>query len=95
MLKQIDAPFGPFGMTTLQLSTKALASNAANDGTYTEIENDIASLTAQRDTLAVQMQTALDNAEFFGTTISAKDAAHLIAQANDLLQQAATLNASF
>jgi len=94
-LKQIDAPFGPFGMTTLQLSTKALASNAGGDATYLEIENDLANLTATRDALALQMQTALDNAEFFGTTISAKDAAKLIAQANDLLQQAATLNASF
>jgi len=94
-LKEIDAPFGPFGMTTLQLSTKALASNAADDATYAEIEADLVDLTNQRDALALQMQTALDNAEFFNATISAKDAASLIAKANDLLQQAAALNASF
>jgi hypothetical protein len=94
-LKQIDAPFGALGMQTLQLSTKALASNAGSDATYTEIEADITDLTVQRDALAMQMQTALDNAEFFNTTISAKDAAHLIAQANALIQQATDLNASF
>jgi len=94
-LKAIDAPFGPFGMQTLDVSSKALASNAAGDQTYLDIESQIASLTSQRDALAVQMQTALDNAEFFGTTISAKDAAHLIAQANALVQAATDLNASY
>jgi hypothetical protein len=94
-LKQIDAPFGQFGMTTLQLSTKALASTSAGDATYAEIEGDIADLTSQRNDLATQIQTALDNAEFFGTTISAKDAARLIAKANALLQAASDLNASY
>lgn len=94
-LKQITAPFGAFAMQTLQVSTKALSSNAAGDQTYLDIEAAIGSLTAERDALAVQMQTALDNAEFFGTTISAPAAAHLIAQANDLLQRAADLNASY
>jgi len=93
--KQIMAPFGPFAMTTLELSSKGLASNAAADATYTEIETDIQSITAQRDALALQMATALDNAEFYGITISPTDAAHFIAQANDLLDQAAALNASF
>jgi hypothetical protein len=93
-LKEVDAPFGPFAMQTLQASTKALASNASGDQTYTDVEARIASLTAERDALAIQMQTALDNAEFFGTTISAKDAAQLISHANALLQEASDLNAS-
>ena len=94
-LKQITAPFGAFAMQTLQVSTKALASNVGGDQTYLDIEAAIAALTAERDALAVEMQTALDNAEFFGTTISAPAAAHLIAHANDLLQRAADLNASY
>jgi len=93
-LKEIDAPFGPFAMQTLQASTKALASNAAGDQTYVDVEGQIADLTATRDALALQIQTALDNAEFFGTTISAKDAALLISRANALLQAASDLNAS-
>ena len=94
-LKAIDAPFGPFAMQTLQVSSKALASNDGGDQTYLDIEGAISDLTVERDALALQMQTALDNAEFFGTTISAKDAAQLIAHANDLLQRAADLNASY
>jgi hypothetical protein len=93
-LKEIDAPFGPFAMQTLQASTKALASNAAGDQTYVDVEGQIADLTATRDALALQIETALDNAEFFGATISAKDAALLISRANALLQAASDLNAS-
>jgi hypothetical protein len=93
-LKEIDAPFGPFAMQTLQASTKALASNAAGDQTYADVEGQIADLTAKRDAQALQMQTGLDDAEFFGTTIPAKAAAQLISRANALLQQAGDLNAS-
>jgi hypothetical protein len=94
-LKDITAPFGPFAMSILQVSTKGLASNAAGDATYAAIEGAIGDLTTQRNALAVQMQTALDNAQFFGTTISAKDAAKLISKANNLLEQAADLNAAY
>ncbi len=59
-LKRITAPFGPFAMTTLQLSTKGLASTDADDATYFEIEGDIAALAAERDTLALKIQNALD-----------------------------------
>jgi hypothetical protein len=94
-LKEITAPFGPFAMETLQVSTKGLSSNAAGDQTYLDIESAIADLTTERDALAMKMQIALDNAEFNGITISAPAAAQLIAQANDLLQRAADLNASY
>jgi hypothetical protein len=94
-LKAITAPFGPFAMSILGVSTKGLASNATGDSTYAAIESAIADLTTQRDALALQMQIALDNAQFFGTTISATDAAKLISKANNLVQQAADLNASY
>jgi hypothetical protein len=94
-LKAITAPFGPFAMAILEVSTKGLASNATGDATYAAIESAIADLTTQRDALALQMQVALDNAQFFGTTISATDAAKLISKANNLVQQAADLNASY
>jgi hypothetical protein len=94
-LKAITAPFGPFAMSILEVSTKGLASNATGDATYAAIESAIADLTTQRDALALQMQIALDNAQFFGTTISVTDAAKLISKANNLVQQAADLNASY
>jgi len=44
-VQQLDAPFGQFAMATLKASTKALASNDADDATYTSIEGHIQSLT--------------------------------------------------
>jgi len=94
-LKRITAPFGAFAMTTLQLSTKGLASTDADDATYLEIEGDIAALTAERDTLALKIQNALDGAQFGGVVIPPQTAAQWIKQANSLLQRASDLNASF
>jgi hypothetical protein len=94
-LKRITAPFGAFAMTTLQLSTKGLASANADDATYLEIESDIANLTAERDALAVKIQEALDGAQFGGIAIPPKTAALWMKQANSLLQRASDLNASF
>jgi hypothetical protein len=94
-LKRITAPFGAFAMTTLQLSTKGLASTDADDATYLEIEGDIAALTAERDTLALKIQNALDGAQFGGVVIPPMTAAQWIKQANSLLQRASDLNASF
>src|SRR5882762_7782867 len=50
--KQLSASFGEFAMDTLKASTKALASNDSGDATYTSIEGQIQSLTAERDALA-------------------------------------------
>jgi hypothetical protein len=94
VLKQLTAPFGSFGMTTLQLSTKGLISNEASDVRYTEIEADIADITARRDALALTIQNALDDAQFNATAIPSKTAAQWIKQANALLQEAVDLNAS-
>jgi len=95
VLKQLTEPFGSFGMTTLQLSTKGLISNATSDATYTEIESDIADITARRDALALTIQNALDGAQFNGTAIPSKTAAQWIKQGNALLQEAVDLNAAF
>jgi hypothetical protein len=95
VLKQLTAPFGSFGMTTLQLSTKGLISNEASDARYTEIEADIADITARRDALALTIQNALDNAQFNATAIPSKTAAQWFKQANALLQEAVDLNADF
>ena len=85
--KQINAPVGPFGLTTLQASTKALASNDANDATYTKIETQIANLTAKRDALAATMIAKLEAAEFQGQRIDLPTAIALDAQAAALLAE--------
>jgi len=89
--KQLNAPFGAFAMATLRASTKALASNDADDATYNSIEGQIQALTTQRNTLAAQMISLLDGAEFNGQTFSDAQAQSLIGQGQTLLNQANAL----
>jgi hypothetical protein len=93
--KQLNAPFGSFGMDTLTASTRAVKSGSAgDDSTYTTIENQIASLTASRDALASQIRAALDGAAFGAARIDEQQAKGWIAAADGLLAQAAALAAS-
>ena len=92
--KQLNAPFGAFGMDTLKASTRALASNDAGDATYTSLEGQIQSLTAQRDALAAQIKADLNGAAFDGQVLSTQQANNLIAQAQSLLDQAHALAAA-
>ena len=89
--KQLNASFGAFDMNILKASTKALASNDAGDATYTSIENQIAGLTTQRDSLAGQIKGALNAAAFNGQALNEQQAKGLIDQANSLIGQAHTL----
>src|SRR5207248_1572156 len=58
VFKQINATVGPLGMDTLRISTRALNSGSpADDSTYTNLENQLIAITAQRDALAGQMAT--------------------------------------
>jgi hypothetical protein len=92
--KQLNASFGAFAMDTLKASTTALASNAANDSTYTTLETAIANLTSERDTLAGQIKAGLAAAEFDGTPLNEQQAKGWIDHAQDLLNRAAALAAS-
>jgi hypothetical protein len=92
--KQLNAPFGTFAMDTLKASTRALASNDPNDATYVSIENQIENLTNQRDTLASQIKTTLNDATFNGTALNEQQAKKFIAQAQALLDQAQGLAAT-
>jgi hypothetical protein len=60
--KQLNAPFGAFGLATLTASTKALSS--PDDLAYEAIESRIANLTFQRDNLAAAIRSALNDASF-------------------------------
>ncbi len=88
--KQLNAPFGAFGMNTLIASTRAIT---GNDSTYTATEAQIASLTTQRDALATQIRTALDGAAFHRQPVDPTQAAAWIKQAQSLLTQAADVAA--
>jgi hypothetical protein len=59
--------------------------NAQDDSTYTSIENQLASFTAQRDALVAQITPLLEAAEMDGKPIPESVARNLIRQANNLL----------
>ncbi|HEV3403046.1 MAG TPA: hypothetical protein VG073_02095 [Gaiellaceae bacterium] len=86
--KQLNAPFGQFGMDTLRASTHAIKSD---DATYTAISGQIADLTTQRDALAAQIRTALNDVAFSHGRLSEEEARAWIDQANELLASASTL----
>ena len=83
--KQLNAPFGQFGMDTLTLSTRAVKSNDSGDSTYTNLENQIDSYTTQRDTLAGAIKSMLGDAAFGGKAINEQKAKNFISRAEKLL----------
>lgn len=91
VFKQINACVGELGLDTLKISTKALASQSAGDKTYNQLETELGQITGQRDDIAKQMITMLENAEFNNQSINVSQAQQLIAQGNSLLQEVKAL----
>jgi hypothetical protein len=90
--KQLNAPFGAFGMNTLAATTGAMQTGtAADDAAYAAFDQHLAALTAQRDALAAQIRDALSAAASGSQTIDVHQAQAWIAQANGLIGDAASL----
>ncbi len=87
VFKQINAPVGQLALASLVVSTRALRSNAAGDATYNQLENQLTSITSQRDGLAAQMIALFEGAAFNGQPIDQQQAQQLISQAQALLNQ--------
>ena len=85
--KQINAPLNQLGLDSLVISTAALKSNTAGDATYNQLENQLINVTSQRDGLAGQMISMLENAAFNGQSLNEGAAKQLIDQAEQLLEQ--------
>jgi hypothetical protein len=86
--KQLDASVGQFGLDTLHISTVAVASGSASDDTtYTRLESDLTNFGSQRDALASQIITMLEQAEFNNQPINQQQAQNLINQGQALLAQ--------
>jgi hypothetical protein len=84
--KQINAPNGDLGRTSLRISTRALASGSpGSDSDYIQLENAISNITLARDVLAAQMLQQLQDAEFNGKRIEEGRARNLTFQAELLL----------
>jgi hypothetical protein len=82
--KQINAPVGQLGLSSLARSTQALQGDSA---TYATIESQLTSLNDRRDKIASQMIAMLNAAAFDGKSINEKHARGLIQQGENLLGQ--------
>jgi hypothetical protein len=90
--KQLDAAVGEFGLASLAASTRAIESGTSlDDSTYASLENQLASLIDQRNTLAAQMIGLLEGAEFNGKSISEEQAQSLVSQGQALIAEAQAL----
>jgi len=86
--KQINAPVGALGRKGLRVSTRALASdNAQNDDTYSDLEAKLAEVTSKRNAVGSQMRAMLNAAEFKGIPIDESAAKELIGDAQSLLEE--------
>ena len=84
--KQINAPVGALGLASLQISTQALESGSAtDDSTYTALENQLMSITNQRNAIAGQMIQLLEGAAFNDQSLNEQQAKDLIDQSQALL----------
>jgi hypothetical protein len=89
---EINAPTGRFVLTTLSISTHALASNTPGDATYAYLEGQLASLATQRNAIASQENAILQSAGLGNNQhIDYNRADSLMAQGQSLLNQANTL----
>jgi hypothetical protein len=80
--KRITAPVGPLGLSSLQVSTAALAGDANQ---YTILEDQLSLITDIRNQIADTMLQRLTDAEFHGKAIHHGEAELLVFEANTLL----------
>jgi arylsulfatase A-like enzyme len=80
--KAINAPIGELGRRTLMLSTRALA---GDDATYNALEEQIRSVTAQRNAIADRMIAILEATAFNGAHVNEEEARDLIDAADRLI----------
>jgi hypothetical protein len=93
--KQLMASFGQFSMNTLVASTNALKSGSATDDSkYASIEGQIQTLTAQRNALAAQIRTGLNDAQFNGVKLSENQIKAWTSASQDLIDRSAALAAA-
>ena len=83
--KQINAPLGELGATSLQISTAALS---GDDPKFDNLERQLQAISALRDDLAQAISNVLNAAEFHGRRISDEEARQLTRSANDLVEYA-------
>ena len=89
--KQLMASFGRFSMDTLIASTRGISSNTAGDQQYLDTRAAIDSLTNERNSLAAEIRTGLNQAEFDGVKLDQNQLKAWQSAAEDLLSRADAL----
>ena len=90
--QQLDAPFGQFGLNTLNADTTALAGgSSSNDGAYTNTDSQLQTCENQRASLVSQIQSVLQAAESGDAPVSEWEANYLIDRADRLIADTKTL----
>jgi hypothetical protein len=84
--KQINAPLGRFGLDVIAISDAAVRSS--DESRYAALESAIQSLAAERDAIAGDMRSLLEQATFGGGAIDEQQAKALIRRAEALLARA-------
>jgi hypothetical protein len=92
--QQLDAPFGQFGLNTLDADTTALASKSTNDATYTGTDSQLAACEGARTNLVGQIQSVLQAAETGAAPVPEWEAHYLIWRADRLIADSKTLAAA-
>src|SRR3989441_3236041 len=88
LYKQINAPVGALGLASVRLSTRGLESgSAASDQLFARTERSLSALIASRDSLARDIESLLEGAEFAGTQPDEDRVADLIDRAEQLLEE--------
>jgi hypothetical protein len=94
-LKQVNAPFGQFGLDTLNADTHAIDTNPSTDEAfYTSMDSQLATCESARESLVTQIQSALTNAADGVAPISWYEARMLSSEAAWLIQGARILQSS-
>lgn len=85
LYKQINAPVGALGLASVKMSTRGLES--ASDQVFTKTEASLSALTTSRDSLASDIESVLEGAEFAGSQPDEDRVEGLIDRAEHLLEQ--------
>ncbi len=84
--QQLDAPFGQFGLNTLNADTSALAGGStSNDTAYTNTDSQLQTCEDQRSSLVSQIQSVLQAAEGGQAPVSEWEANYLVERAARLI----------
>lgn len=87
LYKQLNAPLGEFGMTSLKIATSAVKTDSPKDADFGAWEGALAAAGGNRDVLAAQVAQLLTVAAFDGESLNADAVSALMAQGQALLSQ--------